>query len=383
MNTEFKILCSLCERITHGKLNIETPSGEKLSFGEGGPEAELVIRDWSALSMALTRGDVGFGEAYVKGYWQSADVEALLRLFLENEAISLGASGGTFASRLFYRAVNALQRRNSRAGSSRNIRAHYDVGNDFYSLWLDDSMTYSSALFGGEDEPLEKAQNRKNARLLSFLPESAERILEIGCGWGGFAQQASSQGRFVTGLTVSPAQYSYARKRLGKTADIRLQDYRDIDGKFDSIVSVEMIEAVGEAYWPRYFSTLKNRLAEGGVAALQVILVNDLTFPRYRKQSDFIRQYIFPGGMLVPPCKIEQHAKDNGLEVRSFHRFGQDYARTLRQWKKRFSAKQSAMRNLGYNDQMRRSWLYYFDFCAAGFSHGEHIDVAQITLAHN
>lgn len=373
----------LCERITGGTLHIISPSGEKLSFGEGAPEVELVIRDWSALSMALIRGDVGFGEAYVKGFWDSNDVEALLRLFLENESISLGASGGTFASRIFYRSLNAFQRRNTRAGSSRNIRAHYDVGNDFYRLWLDDSMTYSSALFGSENESLEQAQERKNTRLLSQLPKTAERILEIGCGWGGFAQQATAEGRFVTGVTVSPAQYDYATRRLGRAADIRLQDYRDINGKFDSIVSVEMIEAVGEAYWPRYFRTLKDRLTEGGVAALQVILVNDQTFPRYRRQSDFIRQYIFPGGMLVPPSKIRKLAGDSGLEILDFHRFGKDYARTLREWKKRFSENETAMRKLGYGCQTRRSWRYYFDFCAAGFSHGEHIDVAQISIVNH
>jgi cyclopropane-fatty-acyl-phospholipid synthase len=243
-------------------------------------------------------------------------------------------------------------------------------------------MTYSSALFEQDELSLEAAQQKKYERLLSLLPDDAGRLLEIGCGWGGFAERAALEGREVTGVTISKAQQDYAQRRLDGKAEVRLQDYRDIDGKFDSVVSIEMIEAVGERYWPHYFRTIKQCLADGGRAALQVILIADESFSRYRKQSDFIRQYTFPGGMLIPPMKISECAEAAGLGIESFHRFGQDYARTLRTWLSRFKDAEKKIRALGHGEEFLRSWRYYFEFCAAGFSHGKHIDVAQISLSH-
>jgi cyclopropane-fatty-acyl-phospholipid synthase len=377
-----RLFFGICEKIENGALTVIMPTGEVHRFGAGAPEAEIVVHDWSWVSLALARGDVGLGEGYVQGLWDSPDVEALLTVFLHNEHISVDSSGGAFVYRLFFRLLNSWLRRNNRSGSAKNIHAHYDVGNEFYELWLDPTMTYSSALFDGKGSSLESAQERKYERMLSLLPKNAERILEIGCGWGGFAEQAAKYGRTVTGVTVSPAQFDYATKRLGSKADIRLQDYRDIDGKFDSIVSIEMIEAVGEAYWPQYFRKLKECLADGGRAALQVITVADESFDHYRRQSDFIRHYTFPGGMLVPPKKIREMAEKAGLAVKDFHAFGKDYAVTLRQWKERFDNAERKIRALGHGDSFLRSWRYYFDFCAAGFNHGKHIDVAQVSLSH-
>lgn len=378
-----RLFLTLCEHISVGTLQVRTPDGRHHSFGGGQPEASMTVRDWSFVSAVLARGDVGLGESYVRGSWDSPDLSTFLLLMLKNADISDRFSGGGFAHRSFFRFVDAILRRNSQRGSRRNIEAHYDVGNEFYSLWLDPGMTYSSAMFDDGELTLEAAQTRKYDRLLSLLPEKAERLLEIGCGWGGFAERAAQSGRHVTGVTVSKSQFGYAHRRLGDRAQIRLQDYRDIAGKFDSIVSIEMLEAVGERYWPQYFRKIKQSLSEGGRAALQVILIEDQSFERYRKQSDFIRQYTFPGGMLVPPARISACARDAGLVINSFHRFGEDYARTLRAWLSRFDAVQPQIRNLGYDEEFLRSWRYYFEFCIAGFTHGEHINVAQISLSHD
>ena len=377
-----KQFIKICEKINTGSLSVKTPEGERLSFGEGTPEAELIIHNWAMVPIIAERGDVGLGETYVSGYWETPDLEKLLTLLLKNENLSQSMSAGAYLQRMIFWATNTIFRRNNRAGSRKNIKNHYDVGNDFYRLWLDDTMTYSSALFDSDENCLEHAQHSKYARLLSLLPRNAESVLEIGCGWGGFAEQAANEGRAVTGVTVSNAQLEYARTRLGTRANLMLQDYRDIKGAFDAIVSIEMIEAVGERYWPQYFQTIKHRLAEGGRAALQAIIVEDHAFDRYRRQSDFIRQYTFPGGMLIPPQAIKSCAERCGLKVDNMHRFGKDYATTLREWRKRFDAAENKIRALGHGDEFLRSWRYYFDFCAAGFSHGKLINVAQISLSH-
>ncbi len=377
-----KNFLKVCEQIKVGTLSVATPEGVTHRFGDGQPVAEIRINDWALASIIAERGDIGLGETYVRGMWETPDLEGFLRLLLENEDVSRPLSSGSPLQKLIFRFTNSFLRRNNRAGSLKNISQHYDVGNDFYQLWLDPSMTYSSALYDTGIDCLETAQKNKYTRLLSLLPDSADRVLEIGCGWGGFAEQAAQTGRSVTGITVSNAQLEYAQNRLGKCADIQLRDYRDVKGTYPSIVSIEMIEAVGEQYWPQYFRTLKQRLAEGGTAALQAIIVEDSSFERYRRQSDFIREYIFPGGMLVAPRRIRDCARQFGLSVDSFYRFGEDYARTLRAWLSRFNQAETKIRALGYGDEFIRSWRYYFEFCAAGFAHGEHINVAQIKLSH-
>ncbi|MGE3303454.1 MAG: class I SAM-dependent methyltransferase, partial [Hyphomonadaceae bacterium] len=306
------------ERADAGSLRIIAPDGAHLRFGAGGPEAEIAIRDWRTLPALLARGDIGFGEAYAEGWWESPDLETLFAFGLNNQH-ALGAMlRGSPWSRWRYALQDALLRDNSHRGAQRNIHAHYDLGNAFYTLWLDESMTYSSALYHAPNEDLSAAQQRKYDRLLAAAPGA--RVLEIGCGWGGFAARAAERGRDVTAITISPAQQEYAARRLGARAEIRLLDYRDVAGRFDAIVSIEMIEAVGERRWPVYFRALKRALAENGRAALQAIVVRDETFHAYKTRSDFIRRNIFPGGMLLTPGRIRSEAARAGLAAENaFH----------------------------------------------------------------
>jgi cyclopropane-fatty-acyl-phospholipid synthase len=365
--------------IGDGRLVLTTPEGTRHQFGQGGAVAELQIRDWRVLPRLATRGDVGLGESWIAGDWHSETLESVLALALRNlERLSGWGYAGRWQTWKM-RLVDRLVRINSLRGSARNIRAHYDVGNEFYQMWLDPGMTYSSALYGPGDD-LERAQARKNDRILSLL-SSGEGVLEIGCGWGGFAEAAAERGRKVTAITLSPSQKGYADARLDGRAEVRLQDYRKVQGRFDNIVSIEMIEAVGERYWPAYFGTLKARLAEGGRAVLQAITVPDAEFSVYRTRSDFIRQHVFPGGMLPCPASIASQAGRAGLEVRGSFAFGQDYARTCRTWSQRMMDQRDRILRLGYDEPFLRSWQFYLDSCAASFATGR-CDVVQVELAH-
>ncbi|MBT9384164.1 cyclopropane-fatty-acyl-phospholipid synthase family protein [Pseudooceanicola sp. CBS1P-1] len=367
-----------CEGIVRGSLTVITPEGARHHFGAGAPEAEITIHDWSAITAMIARGDIGMGETYVAGLWDTPSIEALTTLALLNlDQFSSYAYASPLQS-LKFRIVDRLVRANSRRGASRNIKAHYDVGNEFFQLWLDPSMTYSSALYEAGDDDLERAQLRKYDRILNHLPE-AERVLEIGCGWGGFAERAAGQGRSVTGLTISPSQKGYADARLDGRADIQLRDYRDSQGRFDGIVSIEMIEAVGERYWPSYFATIRDRLAEGGRAMVQAITVPDAYFPTYRKGSDYIRAHAFPGGMLLSDGEIAKAAQQAGLRVASSHAFGTDYGRTCRTWLERMEAEAVRIRKFGYSNDFLRSWRFYLGICAASFAVGQ-TDVVQVEL---
>ena len=371
---------STCERLRDGQLTLRTPEGGIHRFGTYGPEAEMIIRDWSAVSAMAAHGQVGLGEAYVQGLWDTPSVETLMTVAMHNRD-QLGAydHAGPF-TRAKFRLVDTVLRANSRRGATRNIRSHYDVGNEFYQLWLDDGMTYSSGLFADGDDDLGRAQHRKNARALSRLGSGA-RVLEIGCGWGGFAEQAAGEGRDVTGVTISRNQQSYAECRLDGRADIQLRDYRDIDGKYDNIVSIEMIEAVGMRYWPSYFAVLKRNLAEGGRVLLQAITVADSFFETYRTSSDYIRQYVFPGGMLLSDSMIAKQAQNAGLRLSDRFAFGQDYARTCRLWSERLSMQKTRIDELGYGEAFFRNWKYYLEICAASFA-VSHTNVVQVELAH-
>lgn len=369
-----------CARISAGSLRLRTPEGEVHDFGAGSPAAEMQINDWSVVTTIAARGDIGLGEAYVEGLWDTPSVEDLTRVALLNFKQFEGYAYASFWQTLKFRFVDRLMRKNSLRGAARNIRAHYDVGNEFYQLWLDDSMTYSSALFAAGDNDLEVAQARKNGRILDRL-EGAERILEVGCGWGGFAEAAADRGHRVTGLTISPSQKAYTDARLDGRAEIVLQDYRKSTGTFDGLVSIEMIEAVGEAYWPTYFATLKARLAEHGRAMIQAITVQDDYFPTYRKSSDFIRQYTFPGGMLLADGVIAEQARAAGLKVVDSFAFGQDYARTCATWDARLAARAGQVMKLGYDQKFLRNWRYYLGICAASFATAQ-TDVVQIELRH-
>ncbi|WP_417473201.1 class I SAM-dependent methyltransferase [Leisingera sp.] len=369
-----------CAQLREGRLTLRTPDGARYEFGDRGPEAEMQINDWAAVSAMAAHGQVGLGEAYVQGLWDTPSVEGLMRLAMQNREHLGSYDQASPLNRAKFRIVDTLLRANSKRGARRNIRAHYDVGNEFYQLWLDDGMTYSSGLFGAEGDDLAQAQSRKNARILSRLG-SGERVLEIGCGWGGFAEQASAEGRDVTGVTISRNQHSYAESRLDGRADIQLRDYRDIGGKFDNIVSIEMIEAVGERYWPSYFAKLKDSLAEGGRVLLQAITVRDDFFQTYRTSSDYIRQYVFPGGMLLSDQVIAQQARSAGLQVADSFAFGEDYARTCRIWAERLAAQKRRITDLGYGEAFFRNWQYYLEICAASFAIG-HTNVVQVELAH-
>ena len=367
-------------RIDTGTLEFTAPNGEVTIAGgvKPGPRARFAIKDWDVLRRIMARGDIGLGEEFIAGSWTTDNVETLVSLFLLNLDQFENFSDGDILHRIGFVIHNALVRRNSLAGSARNIKAHYDVGNDFYALWLDKSMTYSSALFAGTDE-LYRAQQNKYERILSKFDRPNASVLEIGCGWGGFAERASADNHDVTGLTISPAQHKFATARLNGTADIRLQDYRKVKGSFDNIVSIEMFEAVGEHYWPAYFSTVAERLKRGGRAIIQTITIRDEFFAGYRTRSDFVRHYVFPGGMLPSLARFRQEAEKAGLKFAGAFGFGKDYARTLREWLTRMQGQEEAIRALGHDERFLRNWEFYLGICAAAFEVSR-TDVVQVEL---
>ncbi|GAA0551341.1 cyclopropane-fatty-acyl-phospholipid synthase [Rhizomicrobium palustre] len=370
------------ERLKAGSLTFIAPDGTvTVAKGpEAGPDARFAIKDWDVIRRIVQRGDIALGEDYVDGAWETDDIEALIAFFLLNmDAFENYANGGFF-SRMALVISDRFLRRNSVSGSRRNIEAHYDVGNDFYALWLDRSMTYSSAIFGGASG-LEQAQVNKYDRILSKLARGGESILEIGCGWGGFAERAAQRGQKVTGLTISPSQHRFATERLKGAADILLEDYRKVKGVFDNIVSIEMFEAVGEQYWPRYFQALAERLKRGGRAVVQTITIQDELFRDYRLRSDFIRHYVFPGGMLPSLQRFREEAERAGLKVVDHFAFGRDYAETLREWSRRMYAQAPEIKAMGHDDRFLRNWQYYLNICAAAFEVGR-TDVVQVELVH-
>lgn len=366
-----------------GELTFVGPNGEPhvIRGSEPGPKARFAVKSWDVIARAAARGDVGIGEDYIAGAWETDDVEALISLFLLNLDAFEGYAHGGFLNRLGFVLMNSLVRRNSESGSRRNIEAHYDVGNDFYSLWLDETMTYSSAIYGAQDADLAAAQRAKYARILDKFRAPKSRVLEVGCGWGGFAEAAAERAHEVTGITISPSQHAFASNRLGSKADVRLEDYRNTKGQFDMVVSIEMFEAVGERYWPRYFQTLSERLKRGGRAVVQTITVRDELFDGYRTRSDFIRHYVFPGGMLPSLERFKVEAERAGLKVLDVFSFGQDYARTLRAWSARQKAAEAKIRALGHGDPFLRNWHFYLAMCAAAFAVGR-TNVHQVELAH-
>ena len=382
------MLFALLTRLAAGEVALRGPDGEVHHFGPGGDpalHAELTITDWRVAREVLTGGDVAFAEAYMEGRWNTPDLTALLTVLACNQRALERAFYGHAWQRALFRIRHWL-RANSRRQAKRNIVAHYDLGNEFYALWLDPTMTYSSALFGADPaQPLAAAQDAKYRRILDelALPPGA-RILEIGCGWGGFAETAARAGYRVTGLSLSDAQTVYARARLAQAGladrvEFRIEDYRDARGRFDAVVSIEMFEAVGERWWPAYFRAVKNALVPGGRACIQTITIADERFERYRTQSDFIQQYIFPGGMLASPTRFANEAKRAGLDLAGGHTFGRDYAETLKRWLHAFDARVDDVRAHGFDDRFIRCWRFYLAYCAAGFDSGS-TDVAQYTL---
>jgi len=368
-----------------GTLDFTTPSGEltTVKAEQPGPHANFKIADWDVLRQTLARGDIGLGEAYIDGSWDTDDIETLVSLFLMNMDGFDRFANGSVLQRIGFLIHNALIRRNTLSGASRNIKDHYDVGNNFYALWLDPSMTYSSALYRDPNANLQQAQQTKYERILSKLPGRKSSILEIGCGWGGFAERATQEAHRVTGLTISPSQHRYATERLaGKDVDVRLEDYRKVRGAFDNIVSIEMFEAVGEHYWPAYFQTVAQRLKRGGRALIQTITIQDELFATYRLQSDFIRHYVFPGGMLPSLTRFTEEAEKAGLKVVSTFSFGHDYVQTLRSWSAAMRARKNDILALGHDQKFFRNWQFYLGICAAAFRVGR-TNVVQVELAHS
>ena len=383
-----RALFRLLKNIRHGTLDVQLPDGSAAHFGtrvDGGPRASIRLRDWRVCSAALKSGDIGFAESYIAGDWSSPDLTALLTLLVANrdevEAIIYGSWWGS----LLHRAKH-LFNRNSRRGSQKNIHAHYDLGNEFYRLWLDPTMNYSSAWFEGDRSgDLVAAQWAKVRRALDECGVRAgDRVLEIGCGWGALAECAAREfGASVSGVTLSREQLAWGQQRLadaGLAGELRYQDYRDIDdGPFDAIASIEMFEAVGREYWPSFFEALKRQLKPGGKACIQSITIRDDLFERYVRSTDFIQQYIFPGGLLPSPSAFRAAAAQAGLVVVNELEFGLDYAETLRRWREAFLRHDGPVRQLGFDTRFMRIWEFYLAYCEAAFATGN-TSVMQFTL---
>jgi len=378
----------LLGHLRHGSLDVQMPDGSSAHFGGSeGPRAALRIRDWAVCAAALRSGDIGFAESFVAGHWSTPDLRALLELFVRNREALDSVIFGSWWGALLHRLKHLLNR-NSRAGSRKNIHAHYDLGNAFYKLWLDPSMNYSSAWFDGQPgRSLQQAQEAKMRRALQECQVGpGSRVLEIGCGWGAVAETATRDfGARLTGVTLSSEQLAWAQERLSKAglheqAELRFQDYRDIsDPGFDAVVSIEMFEAVGREFWDGYFQTVAAKLKVGGRACIQTITIRDDLFERYARSSDFIQQYIFPGGMLPSPSQFRAHAARAGLRVVNELAFGQDYARTLHLWREAFLRQEGPVREQGFDTRFMRLWEFYLAYCEAAFAAGS-TDVMQFTL---
>ncbi|OYY42510.1 MAG: SAM-dependent methyltransferase [Gallionellales bacterium 35-53-114] len=383
---QVKFILQMLRKLEYGALRIEFPDGNSAHFGDNSHPVTLTLKNWEIFSASLKSGDIGFAEAFIDGHWNSDNLPGLIEILVRNRQAVETAIYGSWWGSLLYR-VKHLFNRNSRSGSRKNIHAHYDIGNEFYKLWLDQSMTYSSALFAnGHADTLHAGQIAKYQRILHQLQlKPAARVLEIGCGWGGFAELATrSAGAHVTGLTLSTEQLAYAHQRLAQAGvrdrvELLLQDYRDTDGQFDAIASIEMFEAVGEAYWPSYFECVARNLKTQGRACVQTIVIADELFERYRKGTDFIQQYIFPGGMLPSPSVFRQLAEKHGLRVVNEFKFGLDYARTLDEWRKAFNEQLPQVKAQGFDERFLRTWEFYLAYCEAGFR-AKSIDVMQFTL---
>ena len=378
----------LLEKMEHGTLTVQFPDRSSKVYGNGAmPHAAISLRNWNVFLASMKSGDIGFAETYIAGDWTTPALSDLLRVMIQNRRVVEDLIYGSWWGRMIYR-VKHLLNRNHKANSRKNIHAHYDLGNAFYELWLDGTMNYSSALFEGDfSRSMQAAQNAKVRRALQATDVKAGfRVLEIGCGWGALAEMATLEmGAHVTGVTLSTEQLAFANARMkwnGKAdqADLRLQDYRDIgDGPYDAVCSIEMIEAVGQEYWPTYFQTVSKMLKPGGKACIQSIVIDDALFDRYVKSTDFIQQYIFPGGCLPSPSEFRRQARLAGLEVVDELKFGPDYAETLRRWRHDFLAHEAQVLTLGFDTAFIRTWEFYLAYCEAAFDEAN-TDVIQFTL---
>ena len=381
----------LLSRLTQGTLTVKLPNGSIQRFGSGsGPMASLHLLNWNPCSAALRSGDIGFAESYIAGDWTTPHLADLLEVLLVNRKHMEAAIYGNWLGRLMYR-IKHLLNRNTKANSRKNIHAHYDLGNAFYELWLDGTMNYSSAIFATPETSMKDAQNAKVRRALRMARvQPGDRVLEIGCGWGALAEMATKEfDASLVGVTLSTEQLAWANERMAKQgvadkADLRLQDYRDIgkttpDAPFDAICSIEMIEAVGQQFWPEYFQTVARLLKPGGHACIQSIVIADELFERYVDSTDFIQQYIFPGGCLPCPREFREQAHAAGFDIVDEFSFGQDYAHTLKLWRDDFLAQESRVLQLGFDKRFIRIWEFYLAYCEAAFAQAN-TDVMQFTL---
>jgi cyclopropane-fatty-acyl-phospholipid synthase len=383
-----RLALGFAAKLRRGTLDVTLPHGRTVRFGglEPGPAAAMTLYNYGFASRLLNGGDIGIAEAYLHGDWDTPDLTEFLYLFCVNHDLIQAMLGDNPLMR-FVQNVRHWFNRNTKRRARRNIYAHYDIGNAFYSAWLDPSMTYSSALFEDDTPDLTAAQHNKYRRLAEAIDlQPGQKVLEIGCGWGGFAEYAAKNyGAHVVGLTISAEQRDFARKRiadagLSDKVEIRFQDYRDERGQYDRIASIEMIEAVGEQFWPQYFSQLRDRLLPGGLVGIQAITIQDQFFQTYRREVDFIQRYVFPGGMLPSPEVLKSLGERFGVPVIRERIFGQDYAKTLATWRNNFRAAWPNLTPLGFDDRFRRLWEYYLAYCEAGFRSGN-IDVRQVVFA--
>ncbi|PWR01941.1 SAM-dependent methyltransferase [Meridianimarinicoccus roseus] len=383
----FASVFAQARQIRSGRLDLALPDGRvfRVEGDAPGPVAEVTVHNADLFARLLRDGDLGFSEAYMDGWWSTPDLQAFMDMVHDEADHMLDGFPGIGFVRAYERLRFWLQS-NSKRQARRNIAHHYDLGNDFYKLWLDETMTYSSAIFRTGQESLDAAQTAKYASMVDRMgAQPGDHVLEIGCGWGGFAEYAArDRGLRVTGLTISREQFDYATARvaaagLSDRVDIKLQDYRDETGRYDGIASIEMFEAVGERYWPLYFKVLRDRLKPGKAATLQVITVEDRRFESYRKQVDFIQKYIFPGGILPSPSALRREVEAAGLSVLGSIEFGESYSQTLRRWSETFNARWDEVAGMGFDEQFKRMWDYYLTSCAAAFRSGV-CDVTQITV---
>ena len=372
-----------------GTMTFVLPDGRevRLQGSEPGPEGTLIVHDYNFMNRTLRSGTIGFGEGYMAGEWDTPDLSVLLEVLASNFAKFERVAFGNPLVRFVQHVERLIFHANTKLGSRKNIHAHYDLGNAFYSRWLDPTMTYSAARFERPGEPLSDAQKRKYRTLAESMGLAPDHhVLEIGCGWGGFAEYAAGDvGAKVTAITISEEQFKFAKQRmfekgLAERADIRLIDYRDVEGRFDRVASIEMFEAVGERYWPTYFDKIRESLAPDGRAGLQIITIRDELFDHYRQGADFIQKYIFPGGMLPSEERLRAATDRAGLAWAGVNRFGVHYADTLAEWGRRFEAAWEDIRRLGFDERFRKLWRFYLSYCEAGFRTAR-TDVVQLSLA--
>lgn len=383
----FTAVQAIIKGLKAGSMTFVLPDGRRFETkgAAPGPSGEIHVRNPDMFGRIIRDGDIGFSEAYMDGWWDTPDLHALMDVILiNNDNVGTGFPG-QFLVRAYERARHWMNR-NSKSGSRKNISHHYDLGNEFYGMWLDKTMTYSSALYRSNNETLEEAQTNKYASIIDRMDAGeGDHVLEVGCGWGGFAEYAAGvRGAKVTGITISQEQHDFAKERmfkqgLNEKVDIVMRDYRDEDGRYDGIASIEMFEAVGEKYWPGYFNMIRERLKPGATASLQIITIDDEWFPNYRKSVDFIQKYIFPGGMLPSPTALRAEVAKAGLDFTGSIEFGKSYSDTLREWSVDFNQRWEEIQKLGFDDRFRRMWNFYLASCAATFLAGT-TDVTQVAI---